>query len=504
MSDSQEKTSREQRRSESAQRKRGAVDEETRQAQAFRRNTIIAVVCIVLIVAAAVVINSNLFYRSLTAVTIGNTKYSAAEVDVFYRNTYNSVYSSFGDYASYFVDTSTPLTQQQYYGDSEQTWAQYLYSQTLTNMREITALYDAAIQGGYTLTEEDKASIDSQIASLELYASMSGFNSTDRYLVAYYGKGVNEAIYRSVLEKMLIAQNWSQQILNGFSYSQDELNAYYDEHADELDVLSYYSYTVNASNDAFASIEDADAQLAAARETAEGFLAAESAEDFAAIVEGFSGSELSETHYSGSTVSSFSADAAAWLLDSARQPGDKTVIESDTGAAAYWFTGRSRNDYHLANMRHILINTEADENGAYTDEAWAAAQAEIDRIASEWEALPDEDNFAELANEYSDDSGSNTNGGLYEDITRYQMVPPIDDFLFNQGAQPGETAKIRVESSNYAGWHFVYYVGENEDTYHNELADSALRNAAYTEYLDGLTASYATTEGSGSRYVRVE
>ena len=421
---------------------------------------------------------------------------------MFYRNTFNSVYNGLGDYASYFVDAGTPLTEQQYYGSSEQTWAEYLYGQTLQNMQEVTALYDAAVAGGYTLSEEDTASLDNQIASLEMYASMSGFSSTDRYLVAYYGKGVNEKIYRSVAEKLLVAQNWSQQMLDGYSYTQEQKDAYYDEHADELDVISYYSYTVSASDAAFADLDGAEAQLAAARETAEGFLAAASAEEFAALVAEFSGTEPSEAHNTGSTVSASSAGAAEWLLDSARQSGDKTVIESDTGAAAFWFTGRDKNDYHLANMRHILINTETDENGAYTEEGWAAAQAEIDRIAAEWEADPTEDNFAELANEYSDDSGSNTNGGLYEDITRYQMVPGIDDFLFNQGAQTGDTAKIRVESSNYAGWHFVYFVGENEDSYHDELADTALRSDDYTAYLDGIKAAYTVTEGSGSRYVR--
>ena len=501
MSASQDKNARELRRSESADRKRSAADEETRKAQAFRRNTIIAIVCIVLIVVAAAVINSNLFYHSSNAVTIGNTGYSAAEVDVFYRNTYNSIYSGFGDYASYFIDTSTPLTEQNYYGSEDQTWADYIYAQTLDNMKEITALYDEAMRNGYTLSEEDVASLDSQVSSAELYASMSGFSSADQYLTAYYGKGVNTKIFRSVLEKMLIAQNWSEQIREGYSYTAEQLDAYYDEHADELDVISYYNYTVSASDAAFEELADADARLAAAKETAEGFAAAGSAEDFAAAVEAFSGVAPTENHNTGSTVSSYSAEAAEWLLDSARRSGDTTVIESDTGAAVYWFTSRDNNDYRLANMRHILINVEADENGEYTDEAREAAKAEIERIAGEWQADPTEDHFAELANANSDDTGSNTNGGLYENIYRHQMVPGIDSFLFDEGANAGDTAQVYNEGS-YTGWHLVYYVGENEDSYRHEQADSALRSDAYNEYLESLKAGYEVSEGSGARYIK--
>ena len=495
MSASQEKKTRVAQRSEGTDKKRNAAGEDARKAQAFRRNTIIVVVCIVLIVIAAAIINSNLLYRNTTAVTIGSTKYSPAEVNVFYRNTFNSIYSDLGDYASYFVDTSTPLTQQQYFGNTDQTWADYLYEETLDNMREITALYDAAIQGGYTLTEEDNTSLDGQVSSIELYASMYGYGSPDKYLTAYYGKGVNQKIFRSVME-----QNWSTQYSEGLTYDQAALNAYYAEHQDELDVISYYSYTVNASGEAFESLADADAQLAAAVETANGFAEATDAADFAARVEQFSGSAPSENHYSGDTVTSYSESAAEWLLDRARQSGDTTVVETDTGATVFYFTGRDDNDYKLANMRHILIMADADEDGEVTDEERDAAEAEIARIAGEWESDPTEDHFAELANQYSEDTGSNTNGGLYENVYHNQMVSGIDSFLFYENAQPGDTKQIYNDGS-YTGSHLVYYIGESEDTYRNELAETALRSADYSAYIESLTSGYTVTEGSGSSYV---
>ena len=500
MSASQEKKTRVAQRSEGTDKKRNAAGEEARKAQAFRRNTIIVVVCIVLLVIAAAIINSNLLYRYTTAVTVGNTKYSPAEVNVFYRNTFNSIYSDLGDYASYFVDTSTPLTQQQYFGNTEQTWADYIYEETLDNMKEITALYDAAIQGGYTLTDEDNASLDNQVASAQLYASMYGYSSSDKYLTAFYGKGVNEAVFRSVLEKMLVAQNWSTQYSEGLSYDQAQLNSYYAEHQDELDVISYYSYTVSGTNAAFEDLSDSDAQLAAAIGTANGFAEATDAEDFVARVAEFSGSAPAENHYPGSTVTSYSESAAEWLLDPARQSGDTTVVETDTGATVFFFTGRDDNDYLLANMRHILIRADADEDGTVTEDERAACEDEIARIADEWSADPTEDHFAELANQYSEDAGSNTNGGLYENIYHNQMVPGINSFLFYENAQPGDTKQIYNDGS-YTGSHLVYYIGESGDTYRNQLAETALRSADYNAYIESLVSAYTVTEGSGSNYV---
>ena len=49
----------------------------------------------------------------------------------------------------------------------------------------------------------------------------------------------------------------------------------------------------------------------------------------------------------------------------------------------------------------------------------------------------DEDSFAELANQYSDDAGSNTNGGLYEDVYKNQMVAPAAVGAGRRAHEPG-------------------------------------------------------------------
>ena len=94
-----------------------------------------------------------------------------------------------------------------------------------------------------------------------------------------------------------------------------------------------------------------------------------------------------------------------------------------------------------------------------------------------------EDRFATLANTYSDDTGSNTTGGLYENATKGQMVDPIDEWLFDEARQPGDTEILSYDGSNYTGTHIVYFVGPDEATYAQALAETALRTDTYNTWL---------------------
>ena len=500
MSASQEKKNRSALRGEGADKKKNAADEASKQSRKFRRNTIIAVVVIVIVVAAAIVINSNLFYRKLTAVTIGNTKYSAAEVDVFYRSTFQNVYNSYGDFASYLIDTSKPLTEQQY--TENQTWADYIFEETLDSMKQITALNDDAAANGYTLSDEDRAEIDSSVQAVSSYAQMYGV-STDQYLASVYGTGVTEKIYTSVLTKMYTAQSYARQKSDSLTFSQAELNDYYSENADDLDFYSYYYYLVSSGDAAFLDEADDAAKAAAAHDAAVEIAAAGNADEFAANVEAFSGAAPTEQYLQGSSLPS---DYSAWLKDASRAEGDTEVFDAEgSGTYAVLFVARDENDYYLKNMRHILIETEANENSEYTDEARDAARTRIEEIQAEWQQDPTEEHFAELANAYSDDSGNTNsdgtlNGGLYENVGRKQMVTSINDFLFNENHMPGDTALLYGESGYYQGWHMVYYVGEGE-LYRTYLAENALRSLRYDEFIDGLTSGYIIYRGSGVRYV---
>ena len=503
MSASKEKKNRLAQRDEGLSKKAAAAAEQAKKDRTFRRNAIIAVVVIVLIVAAALVINSNLFYTRTTAVQIGDTRYSPAEVNYFFKASFNRIYEEyygyFGSSISSIVDSSKPLNTQPF--SEDQTWADVVFERTKADMIQFTAYYDAAVKAGYTLNEEDQASVSSNLMQMQLYASSNGFSSVDGFLAAYYGKGMNEKLYTQLSEKMALAARYAQDLQDSLVYSDAELEEYYQAHVDEMDYYNYYLYMVGTSNEKFSDLDD-EAKNTAAHDAAEEIVKADTADTFVENVRAFTGTDTNVrvTHTVGSSLGSSYKD---WIMAPERKAGDTTVVDMETGSYAIMYLGYDNNDYNTVSMRHILITAEADENGEYTDEAKAAAEARIRELLTEWEnGEKTEDSFAALADEYTDDTASKGEGGLYEDIYKNQMVPGIDSFLFTADRKSGDT-EIIFNDGDYVGCHLVYFVGEGETNHRLELAKDAKTEEDFNAKYEELSAGYEAVERGGLRFANL-
>lgn len=152
------------------------------------------------------------------------------------------------------------------------------------------------------------------------------------------------------------------------------------------------------------------------------------------------------------------------------------------------------NNYRLTSMRHVLIMAEQDENGEYTEEAIAAAHETAEKLYGKWRyGEQTEESFAELANTYSEDRGSNTGGGLYENIFKGQMVDGINTWLFDEERAVGDTAVIDNNGS-YVGTHIVFFAGYGE-VYSVKISRDDLASKAVNEWFDRLDAEYAVKRG---------
>ena len=74
------------------------------------------------------------------------------------------------------------------------TWRDYFIGDAITAMTQYKALNDYAAENGIALSDEEKAEIDEQYASLGAAAEQNGFSSTEKFIAAYYGSGVTEKI----------------------------------------------------------------------------------------------------------------------------------------------------------------------------------------------------------------------------------------------------------------------------------------------------------------------
>lgn len=141
------------------------------------------------------------------------------------------------------------------------------------------------------------------------------------------------------------------------------------------------------------------------------------------------------------------------------------------------------------NVRHILVIPEGDqgENG-YTEEQMAAARAKAQEILDQWLAgEATEESFAALAGEHTQDPGSKSTGGLYEDVTPGQMVVPFNDWCFNPERQVGDTGLVQTTY----GIHVMYFSGVSDETpYWYATAKNQLLSAKLNELVEAAIAAH--------------
>ena len=151
---------------------------------------------------------------------------------------------------------------------------------------------------------------------------------------------------------------------------------------------------------------------------------------------------------------------------------------------SYAADGLAQSDVRNIDVRHILIMPETGEGG---EKDWEAARAEAERIYALWQEDPTEENFAALAETYSQDPGSNTNGGLYTGVTEGRMVQPFNDWCFDASRQLGDTGIVETDY----GYHIMYFAGRAERPAWMETVLADMKNEAYYNAVAALMSTHS-------------
>lgn len=125
----------------------------------------------------------------------------------------------------------------------------------------------------------------------------------------------------------------------------------------------------------------------------------------------------------------------------------------------------SRSELPNVDVRHILLIPEGDDA-----EAAEAARMQAAELLTQCHS---EAEFSALAEQYSRDSGSNRNGGLYENIYPGQMMESFDAWCFDPaGRRSGDTGIVETEY----GVHALYFVGYRENYHWMDVVEADLRS----------------------------
>ena len=267
-------------------------------------------------------------------------------------------------------------------------------------------------------------------------------------------------------------------LFRSLSYTSDEVQAAYnaDPKSFQSADIEYILFTSGADSDA--TDEEKAQLLDEAKQKAETALSRYAqGEAFDAIGEDMEGSYAHVAY-----AANGSSDMLTWAFDDARQEGDTTVAAyGETGYYAVLFHSRSRNDYHTVSVRHILVDSEEKAN-------------ELLQQYNDGEKT--EDAFAALAVANSTDSNASS-GGLYTDIYRGQMVSEFEDWCFDPSRQAGDTGIVQTSY----GYHVMYFVGQSENPYWYDQAESSLKSDAYNEWYSAITDGVEAEQLSGMKYV---
>lgn len=501
MSASSEKKRRQAEREQGLDKKLEAQREAEAKAKKSQLKWRLCTVAIAVFIALCIILNTSLPFQ-MTAVKVGSENLSAAEMNYYYANAY---YNYSGYFSMFGVDTTKPLKSQECVLMEEGTWHDFLLQEATESARSLEALYQDAMANGFTLSEEGKTAVEESLAELPQYAESYGYTKVNDYLKALYGTGVDEDLLREMMTKGTLVNEYVAEQYNSYTYTADELEAYYEEHIADFVNYQFLYYFIAAETE-----EVTDAEGSTTKEVVEGGVdaALDTAKELAAKVTDQASFEAAVEAYSeGAAVQNISGYTAAnvnsayrdWITAEGRTAGDVTTATSDTGAYVVMYVGMEDNMYDGVNMRHILVKTvDADEDGTYSEAEMAEAKAKVEEIEKEWLAGDKTaESFAALADQYSEDEGSNTTGGLYEEIGKGTMVTEIDQFLFTAGRKTGDTAILHGNNGSYDGYHLVYFAGEARD-YRLTLAESAARETAYGDWETSVTEQYtATTGGMG-------
>lgn len=217
--------------------------------------------------------------------------------------------------------------------------------------------------------------------------------------------------------------------------------------------------------------------------------------------------------HTGTVGSSLSYQSfGEWLMDDSRASGDVGVVESSSGYYAVMLLTAT-------GMRLPLLTSDTFSSRPRwpmpmtpPPRTWTRARCPLrrpwtpprPRPRTSWPSGRQSDKTAEsfgaLAEEYSDDPGSNTNGGLYEQVAPGVIFEGFNDWIFADGRAIGDTGLVENPQDGQQGWHIIYLEGWDEPVW-KLTGKNALTNEKLNTWLEGLTENMEATQGAGVKYL---
>lgn len=318
-------------------------------------------------------------------------------LNLYYQQTLYDFTSQYASYLSYIMDTNVNLDEQMSM-NGDMTWQESMLEAAFANFFQVSALYQQAQKEGFAMTEESQAFVDTLQESLNAAAVSAGFADENEYLQDTFGPGITFDVYAKFSEVNALAMDYANSLTEGLTFTEEELNTYYDENTDtftqmgitkaDKNVIDVRHILLTVEEGAEESVwteteKQAQALLdewKAGEATEEGFaaLATEKTQDPGSAQTG----GLYEDVYPGQMVAEFNN----WCFDDARQIGDTGVVRTDYGYHVMYFAGEGDYIYWQALAESYLLSDTAAQLRADVTEQYEQSSDNAGVIVLEYSA----------------------------------------------------------------------------------------------------------------------
>ncbi len=412
----------------------------------------LAVVGICLGIFFGAIVNQGWYLRRVTAMKTENFTVTGEMMAYFVYNTFENYHNNYGNELG--IDATKSL-KKQYFREGV-SWFDYFVLESQTNLSQVLLFAEKAKEQGMELTAEEKAEIAE-------YALSNDFSSyTEKF-------GFTVDDFTAAMELTTLASKMYDKAIEDLAIDDAKIEEYFKTNEKYFKMVDYKSIIIPYGTKGW--YKDASAAKSAADHIAKGTTAASFdtavREVLSAI--GASASDIETELQNAKATGVYYKDndeVSTWAFGTAKV--DNTyVVAGDGTYTVYQLTKLPYIDETATvNVRHILLSSEDKAKEVLNEWKKGAATA---------------DSFAELAKKHTEDPGSKESGGLYEDVSKGEMVEAFDTWIFADGRKVGDTDIVKTDY----GYHVMYFVGEGSKAW-----ELNAENAMVAENTDKLCTEY--------------
>lgn len=296
------------------------------------------------------------FNAEAVVATMGDSKLTNADLQIYYWMGVYDFLNQFGGYASMFgLDYAQPMDMQLSI-DGKLTWQQYFLDSALKTWANYQAMYHEAEANSFVLGEEYATYLKELPDTLEKSAGDMGYENAEAMLQGDMGPGATMDSYMNYLNTYYLGYTYYGEALEQMAVTDAEVEAYFDEHAAEylekelektddryVDVRHILIQPESAAGDGTYTEDEWAAAEKKAKDVLNEWLSKEPNENSFASLAGTysmdpgsaSNGGLYEDVYEGQMVKPFEE----WCFDETRKEGDYGIVKTDYGYHIMYYVG---------------------------------------------------------------------------------------------------------------------------------------------------------------------